>query len=92
MTNRILSPFRFLARHTFRSRFATSAAAVLLTVGVVWLATCADPPAARAQKQQQGLRDAPELVGGTDWFNTDMPIKLADLRGRIVVLDFWTLC
>ncbi len=32
------------------------------------------------------------LEGGTEWLNTSHPIDLKDLRGKIVVLDFWTYC
>lgn len=34
---------------------------------------------------------APELRG-TAWLNTERPLSLADLRGKLVLLDFWTYC
>src|SRR5205809_1047718 len=36
--------------------------------------------------------EAPELEGGSAWLNTAGPIRMKDLRGKIVLLDFWTLC
>ena len=38
------------------------------------------------------LGTAPEFVGNQQWFNTpgDKPLTLSSLRGRVVLVDFWT--
>ena len=33
---------------------------------------------------------APEIQGGRGWLNTDKPLSLAALKGKVVLLDFWT--
>jgi thiol-disulfide isomerase/thioredoxin len=35
---------------------------------------------------------APELTASGEWLNTAEPLTLASLRGRFVLLDFWTFC
>ena len=32
------------------------------------------------------------FAGGTAWINTGGPIRLKDLKGKVVLLDFWTYC
>lgn len=46
-------------------------------------------PVASAQRKKI---PAPELTGGTAWLNVSMPLTLADLKGKVVLLDFWTYC
>jgi DNA-binding beta-propeller fold protein YncE len=41
-------------------------------------------------EEQQGPIAAPELDGAVDWLNVAAPIRMADLRGKVVILDFWT--
>ena len=36
------------------------------------------------------LGPAPELTNGT-WLNVDSPLRLVDLRCRVVIIDMWTL-
>ena len=33
---------------------------------------------------------APEITGGRGWLNTDKPLSIAGLKGKVVLLDFWT--
>ena len=35
---------------------------------------------------------APEFPSGMDWLNTSRPLTLSGLRGKVVLLDFWTFC
>ncbi len=36
-----------------------------------------------------GTVRAPDFPSGLEWFNS-RPLSLADLRGKLVILDFWT--
>src|SRR3712207_9484264 len=40
--------------------------------------------------QERGRVRAPEITGGRGWLNTDKPLSLAALKGKVVLLDFWT--
>ncbi|WP_396624294.1 thioredoxin-like domain-containing protein [Luteitalea sp.] len=41
-------------------------------------------------EEEIGPVRAPELDGAIAWLNTPEPLTLAQLRGKIVLLDFWT--
>jgi cytochrome c biogenesis protein CcdA/thiol-disulfide isomerase/thioredoxin len=33
---------------------------------------------------------APDFTGATKWLNTAKPLSIADLKGKVVLVDFWT--
>jgi thiol-disulfide isomerase/thioredoxin len=40
----------------------------------------------------RGEVNAPEFPQGLEWLNTGGPLALRHLRGKVVLLDFWTYC
>src|SRR3712207_4551008 len=65
----------------------------MLTTALCCLLVVAGASAQEEWKGGEELRGrvrAPELAGGRGWLNTDRPLSLAQLRGKVVLLDFWT--
>jgi len=78
----------------------TSMLLVALTLFVVTHATAdeqkpkdkAPKPTEAAENPFPNRHPAPELEGGVEWLNASGPISVKDLRGKIVLVDFWTFC
>src|SRR5229473_2944825 len=79
--------------------------ALFVSLGSLWLifflfaASIGQRTKASALHSQEGLEmpvqerarvRAPELSGGRGWLNTDKPLSLSALKGKVVLLDFWT--
>ena len=91
-----MAALRYLMRTL---KHTTLTVALLLVAGVVlaglrWfggfgplsLVVAADAPQAILGKER-----APEFPSGLDWINTGgKPVTLAELKGKVVLLDFWT--
>ena len=43
-------------------------------------------------RQFTGTLAAPEFPQGLEWINSDRPLTMQELRGKIIILDFWTYC
>lgn len=82
MTSRISSPISFQRR-----TFLASAASVAAAVAAPAFTHAAGPAVQAATLPDFGA--APEFTGIERWLNSQ-PLTLAQLRGRVVLVDFWT--
>jgi hypothetical protein len=41
---------------------------------------------------EQSVVHAPEFPESLEWLNTESPVQMSDLKGKLVLLDFWTFC
>ena len=76
---------------TLRSLAASAAIAVFSLAGLALPAASGEaPPAQPAPFQLAAAQGtAPNFVGLGNWFNS-APLNIADLRGKVVLVDFWT--
>jgi hypothetical protein len=61
----------------------------ILLIGVVLVLAGCSVQAGQSNLTLQNLGPAPELENEI-WINTDRPLRLADLRGQVVLVDMWT--
>jgi thiol-disulfide isomerase/thioredoxin len=65
-----------------------------LTSALVWIAALSLPGASAAQDPlvqtaTDGVPHPAPAWDHTSWLNTDIPLRLDQLRGRVVLLNFW---
>jgi thiol-disulfide isomerase/thioredoxin len=76
-----------------RGRIFGFAPTLFLFMGLALvLALSAIPSREKLAAQPVSRQQPPELNGGGEWLGVSDPITLAALRGKIVLIDFWTLC
>src|SRR4051812_41242916 len=61
--------------------------AAMLLSAAASASAAADPP-----PQDRARVPAPDFTGAGRRLNTDKPVAINDLRGQLVILDFWTYC
>src|SRR5947207_1390257 len=56
----------------------------------LWLISSSSSKGREMAVQERTKIRAPELTGDRGWLNTSKPLSLAALKGKVVLLDFWT--
>src|SRR5206468_1113956 len=95
--------FMFFSDNTVRAAALSTAAMTIAAVALASIALCKDrAPIETLAGDKKGVHpmttavvelpiegQMPELSGATGWLNSK-PFTAADLRGKVVLVDFWT--
>lgn len=67
---------------------------ILILISSSMFATCQTSVNPQSMDNQNlvGTISPPEFPEHLQWLNTSQPIKLSQLQGKIVLIDFWTYC
>jgi len=61
----------------------------IILIGMILVVTGCTSQTSQGKQTLQSLGPAPELENDV-WINSDEPLRLADLRGQVVLVDMWT--
>jgi thiol-disulfide isomerase/thioredoxin len=64
--------------------------ALLLALSLIGLMFACERGVLMSAQQDRARVRAPEIQGGRGWLNTDKPLSIAALKGKVILLDFWT--
>ena len=62
---------------------------LILILGACTMKQTSQPSTPITSASLPDLGSAPELMNDI-WLNVDSPLRLADLRGKVVAIDMWT--
>ena len=76
----------------FNLRSFRLALAIMLSLCLLMPAIAVEPVADPAADPTDPLRAGEYFSGAKGWLNTTEPVSNAQLKGQIVLVDFWTYC